>query len=145
VIDPAIRIEKHLADNIQKIKADPIQIKMVASAVVLNAVEAIHGPGIIRVCTENQTIGGNFTKNHDNLDTGHYVVLIVEDNGTGMDEKTKERIFDPFFTTKFQGRGLGMAAAYGIVEKHGGSIAVESDMGKGTIVRVYLPALQIRP
>ena len=143
-IDPAIRVEKHLADNIQKIKADPIQIKMVASAVVLNAVEAIHGQGIIKVCTENQTIGGDFTKNHDNLDTGHYVVLIVEDNGTGMDEKTKEKIFDPFFTTKFQGRGLGMAAAYGIVEKHGGSISVESDMGKGTIVRVYLPALQIQ-
>jgi two-component system cell cycle sensor histidine kinase/response regulator CckA len=142
-IDPAIRIETHLDGNIKEIAADPVQMKMVVSAVVMNAAEAIHGSGIVRVYTQMQTIAENLATYPNSPVPGHYVCLTVEDTGTGMDEKTKERIFDPFFTTKFQGRGLGMAAAYGIVEKHGGGISVESDVGKGTIVRIYLPASQI--
>ncbi len=58
-----------------------------------------------------------------------------------MDETTKRRIFDPFFSTKFQGRGLSMAAVYGIVYNHDGWISVDSELGKGTVVRIYLPAI----
>ena len=59
-----------------------------------------------------------------------------------MDEATKSRIFEPFFTTKFQGRGLGMAAVYGIIENHDGWISVDSELDKGTIVRILLPAFE---
>ena len=60
-----------------------------------------------------------------------------------MDEETRSRVFEPFFTTKFQGRGLGMAAAYGIIHNHDGLISIDSEIGKGTTVRIYLPAIEI--
>ena len=74
------------------------------------------------------------------LKPGRYVRLAVEDTGAGMSAEVLDRIFEPFFTTKFQGRGMGMAAVYGIVQNHGGDISIESEAGQGTVVKVYLPA-----
>jgi signal transduction histidine kinase len=71
--------------------------------------------------------------------------VTIEDNGTGMDENTCRRIFEPFFTTRFQGRGLGMSAAYGIIKNHGGWISVNSEPGKGSKVRIFLPKAEITP
>ncbi|MBW1869544.1 MAG: response regulator, partial [Deltaproteobacteria bacterium] len=84
-----------------------------------------------------------FTKQHPGLKPGDYVCLTIEDDGEGMDEETKDGIFEPFFTTKFQGRGMGMAAVYGIIKGHDGTITVESEPGKGTVVRIYLPAISV--
>ena len=67
----------------------------------------------------------------------------IEDDGKGMDEITRNGIFEPFFTTKFQGCGMGMVAAYGIVKNHDGWISVDSELGKGTTVQIYLPAMEI--
>ncbi len=68
-----------------------------------------------------------------------YVCLTVIDDGRGMDNETKERIFEPFFTTRFEGSGIGLSAAYGIVKNHHGFISVNSKVGKGTTVKVFLP------
>jgi CheY-like chemotaxis protein len=70
---------------------------------------------------------------------GDYVALSISDEGIGMDNQTLQRIFEPFFSTKFQGRGLGMAAVYGIVRNHGGHVAIASQPGQGTQVTLYLP------
>jgi len=70
--------------------------------------------------------------------------LQFKDNGKGMDEETKDRILEPFFTTKIQGRGLGMAAVYGIVKNHNGWIRVDFELWKGTAISIYLPSINGR-
>ena len=67
--------------------------------------------------------------------------MSIRDTGSGMDSETLAHAFEPFFTTRFQGRGLGLAAAYGIVKQHRGRITIDSTAGTGTTVKVYLPAL----
>jgi two-component system, cell cycle sensor histidine kinase and response regulator CckA len=115
---------------------------MVLSAVVTNAAEAIEGRGRIIITTETKEVEEGFAKYRPGLTPGRYVCLMVQDDGTGMDAETRRKIFEPFFTKKFLGRGLGMAAVYGIVKNHGGWISVDSQLGKGTVVRIYFPVVQ---
>jgi len=140
--DPSITVEMDLSRNFSNIKADLTQMQMVLSALMANASEAMEGPGCIRVYTRTEEIGEIITKQFSHLKPGRYVCLTVEDNGKGMDPETKAKIFNPFFSTKFQGRGLGMSAVYGIVKNHNGLILVDSELGKGTVVHVYLPAVE---
>jgi len=125
------------------IEADPRQVQQIAMNLVINAVEAIDGEGIIRITTgheqlEKESLNG---VGLSHLSAGDYVFLEVQDNGKGMDETTKARIFDPFFTTKFTGRGLGLAAVSGIVRGHRGGIQLSTAPGEGSTFRVYLPAV----
>ena len=140
-LNPAIRVETHFSKDIPHIKADYTQMQMVLSAILANSNEAIEDEGFIRITAENKDLDEAFTKHHPGLKPGPYVCLTVEDDGKGMDEETTSRIFEPFFTTKFHGRGMGMPAVYGIVKNHDGWIYVDSELGKGTTVRIYLPAI----
>ena len=140
-ISPSIRVETNLAHNIFNIEANPTQIKMMMSAVVANAAEATEGPGRIRILTGNEAVDEEFAKTRPDAKPGRYACLSIEDEGKGMDEETKARLFDPFFSSRFQGRGLGMAAVYGIVKNHGGWISIDSEPGRGTAVRIFLPAV----
>jgi CheY-like chemotaxis protein len=114
---------------------------MVLSSILTNASEAMEKEGRIQISSRNETVTEENAMDFPGLNPGAYVGLKIEDNGIGMDEKTRSRVFEPFFTTKFQGRGLGIAAAYGIVKNHDGRISIESQLGKGTIVHIYLPAV----
>jgi PAS domain S-box-containing protein len=144
-IAPAICVKTNLAGDILNVEADMTQMHMALSAVVINAAEAIEGQGQIIIRTSNKEIDEGVAKYNPGLKPGRYSCLTVQDNGKGMDAETKRKIFEPFFTRKFQGRGLGMAAVYGIVKNHGGWISVESQLGKGTVVRIYLPAVEDKP
>lgn len=141
-INPAIHVETDLPADIHKIAADVTQMQMVLSAVLTNASEAMDGNGSILVTCRNTFITDGTVDNFPGLKPGNYVNLTITDDGKGIDEETRKRIFEPFFTTKFQGRGLGMAASYGIVKNHNGWISVDSEPGQGTIVKIYLPATQ---
>jgi two-component system, cell cycle sensor histidine kinase and response regulator CckA len=142
-IASAIRLGIDLPSDNLHVKVDLTQMQMVLSAVLANASEALDGKGRIRVTCKQVAIADDTTEGLSALKPGNYACLTVIDDGKGMDEKTKARIFEPFFTTKFDGRGLGMAAVYGIVKNHAGWISVDSEMGKGTTVRIYLPAVDM--
>jgi len=142
LIQSEIVVETDLAEDSCCVEADLTQMQMVLLAVMVNAAEAIDDAGYIRLSTGRQEIDGDFAGKHPDLKPGPYVSLTIEDNGSGMNEETRRRIFEPFFTTKFQGRGLGMAAAYGIVKNHDGLVVVDSELGKGTVVHIYLPETQ---
>ena len=142
-LNPKIRVETVSPKDISHINADYTQMQIVLSAILANANEAIEDEGLIKITAENKDLDEDFTKQHPGLNPAPYVCLTIEDDGTGMDEETRNRIFEPFFTTKFQGRGMGMAAVYGIVKNHDGWIFVDSELGKGTTVRIYLPAIEI--
>lgn len=139
---PGIRLETDFTGNLFSVNVDMAQMQMVLSSAFSNAAEAMSGKGLIRVACKNAEIEESNGKMYPEAKRGPYVCLTIEDDGKGMDEETRRRIFEPFFTTKFQGRGLGMAAAYGIVKNHGGWISIDSGPGSGTIVRVFLPAIK---
>lgn len=141
-IDHRIKIETDLLTDVLNINADPVQMQMIFSAILTNASEAIEGEGRIRISIRGAEIDDEFVKYHSALKPGYHACLEVDDNGKGMDNEIRSKIFEPFFTTKAPGRGLGMAAAYGIVKNHNGWISVYSEAGRGTVVRIYLPAIE---
>jgi len=138
-LKPSVRLETDLPRDLMAVKADRTQMQMVISAIVANANEAIEKDGRIRISAWNVKLNEASCKGA--MKPGPYVEITVGDDGKGMDEETRKRIFEPFFTTHFIGRGLGMAAVYGIVNNHAGSITVESQPGEGTRVHMFLPAI----
>ncbi len=141
--NPSIIIETKFSLDLPSIKADRNQMQLALLAILANASEAIETqkPGLIRITCRKEMLTDEGVKAFSGLTSGIYVCLTVEDNGKGMKEETRKRVFEPFFTTRFPGRGLGMAAVYGIVKNHDGWISVESQIGVGTSVAVWLPAL----
>jgi signal transduction histidine kinase/ActR/RegA family two-component response regulator len=141
-LGPDIRVTSDLAWDLLRVDGDPTQLSQVFANLHRNAVEALrHGPpgGTITVRTWNVPADAR-PRALAEMPAGPYVALSVADSGPGMSEETRARIFEPFFTTKEGGRGMGLAAAYGIVTHHGGQFEVESHPGSGTTFTVYLPA-----
>jgi two-component system, cell cycle sensor histidine kinase and response regulator CckA len=116
---------------------DRNQIGQVIDNFVINAQQAMPEGGVIEVTAENIHLE---TKAHPALPGGDFVKIAVRDHGIGMPKEILPKIFDPFFTTKAKGHGLGLATCYSIVKRHGGSIDVESEPGKGSTFTFYLPA-----
>jgi two-component system cell cycle sensor histidine kinase/response regulator CckA len=140
-----VELETDLDETTDHIEVDRSQIQMLLTAILANAAEAIEGNGRIRISLDNFTVTERECLGHPGLRPGKMVRLRITDTGNGMDEETRARIFEPFFTTKFTGRGLGMAAVYGIVKKHNGYIYVDSNLNQGSTVTIYLPRTKPAP
>ena len=144
-----VELRTNLAEKLPLIEADVGQMQQVVMNLIINGAEAVgENTGTVTVMTFAQTLAeadeelGWFSSQP--LSPGEYVVLAVQDNGSGMDKATLAKIFDPFFTTKFLGRGLGLASVLGIVRGHGGGLQVDSAVGEGTTFRLFLPAIEGR-
>jgi PAS domain S-box-containing protein len=134
-----VRVDVDFPDDLPPALGDATHLTEALRSLFVNAVEAAAPDGTVRVRAGVRQIPGTMIVADVELPPGEYVSVTVEDTGSGMDETVRERIFDPFFTTKFPGRGLGLAAAYGIVRRHGGAISVESRRGHGSRFEVLLP------
>jgi hypothetical protein len=139
-IGPRVLISCDLPAGMPQIWADPVQLQMVVEEIMRNSAEAIATDGRIDLRLQAMAIDAAQAPQYVDLAPGHYLCLEVEDTGRGIDERMLPNIFEPFYTDKFMGRGLGLAAAHGIVKNHGGWIGIDSRPGHGTRVRILLPA-----
>ncbi len=130
-----VKCEFDFADQINAVNVDKGQISQVINNMVVNAVHAMPGGGVITLSCRNETIT---TKTHQ-LPPGNYVRISIKDQGVGIDPNNLNKIFDPYFTTKEHGNGLGLATSYSIIKKHDGHITVDSAPGKGTCFTIYIP------
>ncbi|WP_268796617.1 hybrid sensor histidine kinase/response regulator [Pseudomonas huanghezhanensis] len=143
-INESIQLDMLLEPQLWTAEADPNQLESALLNLVLNARDSMANGGKLRIETFNRHLDRSFTNNYENLLPGDYVVLSVSDNGSGMPESVINRAFDPFFTTKpiGQGTGLGLSMIYGFAKQSHGHVAIESTVGEGTTVRLFLPRFQ---
>lgn len=133
----AVRAEIRVDEAVRLIEADAGQMAQVLNNVIANAIQAMPEGGTLRVGADNARLAAANTLA---LPAGDYVRIVIADEGVGIPEAIRERIFDPYFTTKESGSGLGLAAAYSIVNRHGGHIGIESTAGRGAVCAILLPA-----
>lgn len=127
--------------NLRPIKIDPTQMDQILANLCVNARDAINGVGEITIETDTVILDAAFCNDNYGFIPGAFVVLVLSDNGCGMDKEILNNIFEPFFTTKTadQGTGLGLATVYGIVKQNNGFINVDSKPDTGTTVKIFLP------
>ncbi|HEX8075321.1 MAG TPA: PAS domain S-box protein [Thermoleophilaceae bacterium] len=145
-IGEQVTVEANLADGGCKVEADPAQLEQVVLNLVMNSRDAMPRGGTVRIETALTELGERRGSGAAVPRAGNYVVLSVRDDGTGMEPEVAARAFEPFFTTKPKGAGtgLGLATVYGTVTQAGGGARIDSEPGRGTTVRVYLPAVAQR-
>ena len=149
VMAPNVILELNFGKNLPLVDADPHQFWKVLLNLLKNASESMNGlRGAVRISTYELALTeegkSDFFCTHS-LACEPGIVIEISDTGAGIPKEIRKRIFEPFFSTKSAGRGLGLATAFGIVDTHNGAIAIESEVGKGTTFRIWLPVSKMAP
>ncbi|MDQ1238791.1 MAG: two-component system, cell cycle sensor histidine kinase and response regulator CckA [Thermodesulfobacteriota bacterium] len=136
----------HLAEDLAIMNADSDLMNQMVMNLAINGSEAMPDGGTLTIETENAELNDDFCQRHLGLEPGPHVLLTVSDTGRGIEKELLDKICDPFYSTKprdyHKGTGLGLPVVQGIVEQHKGYLSVESEVGSGTTVRIYFPALE---
>jgi PAS domain S-box-containing protein len=140
-----IRMEISVADGSWMIVGDPTQLQQILLNLCVNARDAMPEGGRLMISVENTVLDEHSAAMHNQAKPGRYVTMSVTDSGTGIPPAILDKIFEPFFTTKEVGKGtgLGLSTVIAIVKGHGGFVNAYSPPGKGTIFKVYLPAIEV--
>ena len=145
-IPATIEIKTRIDDKSGAVLANSVELHQIIMNLCTNAQHAIgEQAGLLEVAVQNTEIDLSQKNDLIDLEIGSYVRISVKDTGNGMTRDVMKKIFDPYFTTKKKGvgTGLGLAVVHGIVKKYGGTIKVESELGKGTTFHIYLPKANI--
>lgn len=137
----AVEIETIIGRGLWTSFVDPAQVETALLNLALNARDAMDGRGKLTIVARNASLDDHYAARHVDVTAGEYVMLAVRDTGRGMPPEIVERVFEPFFTTKPPGggTGLGLFMVHGFVKQSGGHIEIDSEPGRGTAVRIYLP------
>jgi two-component system cell cycle sensor histidine kinase/response regulator CckA len=138
---PGVTLDLALEQPGRRVRADPGQLDQVLTNLTINANHAMPNGGRLTLRSGRATLYRKLVQGREAIPPGRYVIISVHDSGTGIPPELLDRIFEPFFTTRRAqgGSGLGLATAHGIVRQSGGFLTVESELGKGTTFRIYLP------
>jgi PAS domain S-box-containing protein len=141
VLGETIQITLNFADDLWSIRADPSQVGDALLNLAINARDAMPRGGRLSIETANAHVDADIAPEDGGMTPGDYIVLAVTDTGVGMAPELLERVVEPFFTTKGPGAGsgLGLSMIYGFARQSGGHLQIESRLGRGTTVRLYLP------
>lgn len=142
-----ISLETSLPDNLFLVELNPADLEDCLINLSLNARDAMPDGGTLTITAENRTIDTSWTDADINLPTGDYLEIVVSDTGNGMTREICDKIFDPFFTTKGKadGTGLGLSIVYGFIQRAKGFISVASQLGEGTVFKMYFPRSIVEP
>ncbi|WP_236044256.1 ATP-binding protein, partial [Methylobacterium ajmalii] len=133
-----VQVERALDDDVWPARVDPDQLELAILNLCINGRDAMPEGGVVALSTRNEVVRASADPN---LKPGDYAVIAIRDTGTGIPPEILGRVFEPFFTTKGvgQGTGLGLAMVFGLVQQSGGTIRIDSEVGHGTTVLLYLP------